>query len=272
MTAGRLGIICGAGALPAIVALQCQDRGSMPFVLGLQGSAEAALFAVPPDAWVGPGQPGRAFALLHAAGVSELIFLGAVKRIAFSGISLDWRAAMFLARVAIRSLGDDTILRAVAAEVEAEGFRIVGVKDVAPACMAPVGALGRVSLPSDCSDLIAKGVEAARSLGRADRGQAVVVGHEGVVAVEDEAGTDALIAQCGSHTGRKILVKCRKPQQDDRFDLPAIGAGTVSASARAGLAGLAVEAGETIIIDHAATRAAADAAGLFVHGIAGEGA
>ena len=46
-----------------------------------------------------------------------------------------------------------------------------------------------------------------------------------------------------------MLVKAPKPEQDRRFDLPSIGPQTVEGVARAGLAGIAVVAGETIIAE-----------------------
>ncbi|MBP0649809.1 LpxI family protein, partial [Mycobacterium tuberculosis] len=100
----------------------------------------------------------------------------------------------------------------------------------------------------------------------------VVVRDSAIVAREAVDGTDAMLARLadGSAAGG-VLVKCLKPQQDLRLDLPAIGPGTVAGARVAGLAGIAVEAGTTLIADRAATLAAADASGLFIHGVAGTG-
>ena len=61
-------------------------------------------------------------------------------------------------------------------------------------------------------------------------------------------------------------------QADRRFDLPSIGPKTVEAAAGAGLAGVAVIAGETVVADPAALADAADRAGLFVIGVGGPAA
>jgi DUF1009 family protein len=67
-----------------------------------------------------------------------------------------------------------------------------------------------------------------------------------------------------------VLVKFGKPQQDERADLPSIGLGTVRGLVSAGLSGVAVEAGRSLVLEREATIAAADEAGLFIFGIAAE--
>jgi DUF1009 family protein len=62
-------------------------------------------------------------------------------------------------------------------------------------------------------------------------------------------------------------VKAPKPGQDRRFDLPAIGPQTVENVARAGMAGLAVTAGSTIIAEAAEVIAIADRAKIFLIGV-----
>ena len=63
---------------------------------------------------------------------------------------------------------------------------------------------------------------------------------------------------------RGLLFKAPKPGQDRRIDLPAIGPATVDAAARAGLAGIAFEAGGTLLLTPESTAAAAREAGLFL--------
>jgi DUF1009 family protein len=62
-------------------------------------------------------------------------------------------------------------------------------------------------------------------------------------------------------------VKAPKPGQDPRFDLPSIGPRTVENAARAGLAGIAVAAGGTIVVEAAEVIVAADRAGIFIAGV-----
>lgn len=264
MSAATLGLIAGAGALPALV-MDARDRaGLLTYVMAIEGAAEPARFPRPPDVWVKLGEAIRSFDLLKAEGIRHLLMVGGVRRPKLTDLKPDLRVAGFLARVAMRAMGDDTLLRAVVAEIESEGFHIMGLKEVAPELMAPLGPIGRLDVPAELKAESDLGFRAARALGAADRGQAVVVADGKVVGEEDESGTDALIARAG--TARAVLVKCRKPKQDERLDLPAIGPETIEACRRAGFAGVLVEAGETIVIDRAKVAAAADAAGLFVVG------
>ena len=90
-----------------------------------------------------------------------------------------------------------------------------------------------------------------------------------VIGIEAVEGTDALLERCRTHRrkGRGgVLVKSCKPQQDQRIDLPAIGLRTVRKAYEAGLEGIAVEAGASIILDQEAVIEAADKLGLFVTG------
>src|SRR6185437_5920618 len=89
----------------------------------------------------------------------------------------------------------------------------------------------------------AAGLEAAHALGAADIGQTVVVRRGVVLAVEAIEGTDACIARGGALARQAVVVKARKPQQDDRFDAPAVGPRTIEVMAAAGCAALAIEAG-----------------------------
>jgi len=137
--------------------------------------------------------------------------------------------------------------------------------------LAPVGVLGAVAPDAVAEADIARGLDVAQALGRLDVGQSVVVQQGMVLGVEAIEGTDALIARCGRlrrEGGGGVLVKIAKPGQDRRADLPTIGARTVSACAEAGLSGIAVAAGSTLLVDRAAIVAAADRAGLFVAGVA----
>jgi DUF1009 family protein len=64
-----------------------------------------------------------------------------------------------------------------------------------------------------------------------------------------------------------VLVKAKKPDQDDKIDLPSIGARTIELAHAAGLRGVAVEAGGSLVLDLAKVTARADALGLFVIGV-----
>jgi UDP-2,3-diacylglucosamine hydrolase len=172
--------------------------------------------------------------------------------------------------------GDDRLLSGLAKLIEDGGVRMVGVRDVAPEIIVPEGVLGGLQ-PSarDYAD-IARGLKLIAALGPFDVGQAAIVANNHVLAVEAAEGTDNLLARIADlrrqgrvtiPSGVGVLVKAPKPGQDRRFDLPAIGPQTVENVARAGLAGVAVAAGSTIIAEPAQVIAAANRAKIFFVGV-----
>jgi hypothetical protein len=153
---------------------------------------------------------------------------------------------------------------------------MVGIKDVAPDLLMPEGCITQATPDQDAAADIARGREVLRALSPFDIGQAVIVIDGHVVGVEDIEGTDGLLARVAhlrgqgrirAKAGRGVLVKAPKSGQDLRFDLPTIGPRTVEGAARAGLAGVAAVAANTIAVEPQAMIEAAAAAGLFVTGL-----
>jgi DUF1009 family protein len=227
--------------------------------------------------WVSVGQLGRAMKLFRSENCRDLVFIGTLVRPALSEIRLDWGTLRVLGRVfaAFRG-GDDHLLSGIGRIFEQDGFRMVGVRDVAPDLLMPQGCITRVAPDPAAAADIARGREVLRALGPFDIGQAVIVIDGHVVAVEDIEGTDGLLARVArlraegrikAKQTRGVLVKAPKSTQDLRFDLPTVGPKTIEGAAKAGLAGIAVVAGNTIAVDPQAMIAIADAAGLFVTGL-----
>jgi UDP-2,3-diacylglucosamine hydrolase len=266
----RLGIVAGDGELPRRLIGACRQAGREVFVLALEGAAEPATVADVPHAWCRIGAAGRGLALLRENAVAELVLAGGVRRPSLAALRPDWRAAGFFARVGYRALGDDSLLSAVVAELEREGFRVIGPDQILASDLAPEGPFGRLLPDAQADADIARGKHVARALGALDVGQAVVVQQGLVLGVEAIEGTDELIRRCArlrSEGPGGVLVKVQKPGQEQRVDLPTIGPPTIALAADAGLRGVAVEAGATLVIDRDQVVAAADRAGLFVVGI-----
>lgn len=271
--AASLGILAGGGALPRLVATAARAEGRAVFVLAFEGEADPELVRDLPHAWVRLGAAGEAIRLLRAAGVSEVVLAGRIRRPSLADLRPDWRAARLFARIGFRALGDDGLLRAVIGVLEEEGFRVVGADSLVDGLLAPAGVLGRHRPDEAAERDIARGRAVAAGLGLLDVGQAVAVQDGIVLAVEAVEGTDAMLARAGClrRAGPGgVLVKQRKPGQERRVDLPTVGVETVRNAAGAGLRGIAVEAGGTLVMDLAATVEAADAAGLFLLGFAAE--
>ena len=172
--------------------------------------------------------------------------------------------------------GDDHLLSSVGRILEKDGFRMVGIKDVAPDLLMPHGCLTRAAPSPEANADIARGREVLRALSPFDIGQATIVVDGHVLGVEDIEGTDGLLARVArlraegrirAKAGRGVLVKAPKSGQDLRFDLPTLGARTIEGAAGAQLAGIAVVAGNTLVAEPQAMVEAADKAGLFVLGL-----
>jgi DUF1009 family protein len=272
-----VGVIAGGGAMPFAVADSLQKRGIAPVLFALRGACDSTGVARFRHHWISVGQLGRATRLFHSEGCRDLIFIGTLQRPALSEIRLDWTTIRVLGRVitAFRG-GDDHLLSGIGRLFERDGFRMIGVRDAAPDLLMPEGSVARAVPDSAAEADMARGREVLRALGPFDIGQAVVVIDGHVVAVEDIEGTDGLLERVArlreagrirAKAGRGVLVKAPKSGQDLRYDLPTVGSRTVQGVARAGLAGMAVIAGNTIAADAQAMIEAADQAGLFIQGL-----
>jgi hypothetical protein len=271
-----LGIIAGGGELPRAVAQNARESGRSIFVVGLRGAAAEAEIAEFPHEWVSLGEAGRLLRLLRIHDCEDVLFTGRVARPKLNELKADAKGILLLPRViaAARS-GDDALLRALMDILADAGFRPIGVAEAAPGLLAPEGVLGRSRPDAEQEKDIAVGVQVVRRLGALDIGQSAVVCAGLVLAVEAAEGTDAMLDRIpalpenirGTRTHpHGVLVKALKPTQDGKTDLPVIGVQTVEKIRRAHLAGIAVEAGRSLIVDRRALVAAADAARLFVLG------
>lgn len=268
----KLGIIAGGGTMPARLAAAAGEQGREVFILALKGHTDES--TLPPDlprAWIAIGEGGKGFDILRKAGVRDIVMVGPVRRPKLREIRPDLRTIKFVARASLRALGDDGWLKALVGELENEGFRVIGVDALLKDLAAPAGLWGAHRPDAQGEADIRVGIAAARDLGARDLGQAAVAQHGQVLAVEDAEGTSALIRRAGMAKwpgAGPVLAKTAKPQQDMRVDMPTIGVDTVTAAAAAGFAGIAVQAGSTLVVDREQCIAAADAAGLFLIGIA----
>ena len=272
-----VGVIAGGGAMPFAVAESLLARGIAPVLFALKGACDPVRVERFHHHWISVGQIGRATKLFREEGCRDLIFIGTLQRPALSEIRLDWGTIRVIGRImASFRGGDDHLLSGIGRILEQDGFRMVGIRDVAPDILMPEGCIARARPDPAATADIERGREVLRALGPFDIGQAVVVIDGHVVAVEDIEGTDGLLARVAqlrgegrirARTARGVLVKAPKTSQDLRFDLPAVGPKTIEGVAMAGLAGIAIIAGNTIAADSQAMIEAADKAGLFIQGL-----
>lgn len=272
----ELGVLAGGGDLPARIIRSCKEAGRNCFIIAFEGQTDPSLFNAGeagegiPHAWVRLGAAGTTLQRLHEAGVEELVMAGAIKRPGLKDLRPDLWATRFFAASGAASLGDDGLLKALIRALEREGFTVIGVDSLLPDIIAPTGVYGSVSPNAQSLKDIAAAQSGAVSIGIEDKGQGAIACQGEILVQEGETGTDAMIAQVADlRNDRKggVLVKVCKPGQETRADLPTIGVNTVIAAAAAGLNGIAVQAGKSLVINMAAVVEAADREGLFVIGI-----
>ncbi len=267
----KLGIIAGGGTAPRSLIDICRKQGREFFVFCLEGQADRDLGAGVPHAWLPLGAGAKLKAIAAEQKVAEVIMIGKVRRPSLKEIRPDWLALKVITKIGITSLGDDGLLRAIGKVIEEEGgVRVIGAQDVFADLLTPEGEL-TTATPDDMAQKdIQRGIEIAQALGRLDIGQAVVVQQGMVLGVEAIEGTDVLIERTASLRREGpggVLVKLAKPQQDNRFDLPTAGPDTVERMKQAGLRGLAIQAGRSLLVERQKTVAMADEAGIFIIGL-----
>lgn len=275
----KLGVIAGGGELPVVLAEHLAATQRPYFIARVAAMADPALEAHPGAAH-GLGAIGARMDALREAGCDAVVLIGQVPRPDMKTLDLDAGAqAMLPALLVAMQDGDDAVLRALLAEHEKAGFRVIGVEEAMSDLLAQAGAWGALRPKAAQFRDIKKAAKVAAAVGAFDIGQAVVVCDGLVLTVEAQEGTDAMLRRVaelpaavrgGADARRGVLVKRPKPIQERRIDLPTIGVRTVDGAASAGLAGIAVEANAALAVRRADIIAAADSAGLFVYGFTAE--
>jgi hypothetical protein len=268
MTKNRIGIIAGGGQFPKLFAEAARKAGREVVIAAHQGESWPELEGVADRfCWVKLGQLGRIISFFREHGVTETVFLGDItKTRIFKDVWPDLKGLTLWNKIDIRQ--DDAILRAVAEALEKEGIHVLESTLYLKDLLFPKGVLTRKKPTAEQMEDIRFGWQTTRAIGALDIGQCVVVRDRSVLAVEAIEGTDAAIARGGALGKEKaVVVKVKKPRQDFRFDLPAIGGKTIETMATVKAAVLAVETGQALLFDREAVIEAANRAGIVVIGV-----
>mgnify|MGYP001948942972 FL=1 len=273
----RVAIIAGSGMLPHSVAEALCAMGHRPLVVAIEGEAQFERAPERYDLWsIKLEHVGTLLLKLKRQGVTHLVMAGGVKRRPpIRSLRMTPGVLLFLPKLLwAYARGDDDLLSTLIRYVESHGIHVVGAHEVAPELLAPNQVLTKAKPTAADEKDISAALEAARAIGRLDIGQAAIAIGGRAIALEGIEGTDGLLARTielrshGRLAGktRGVLVKCAKPGQETRADLPAIGPQTVRDAHAAGLAGIAVEAGRSFILETGETIRLADELGLFIIG------
>jgi DUF1009 family protein len=264
----KIGIIAGGGQFPLLFAGAAKKEGRKVVIVAHKGESRPDLEEIADRfCWIKLGQLGKIIKFFKNEGVTSTVFLGTItKTRIFYDILPDLKGLSLWNKIDIRQ--DDAILRAIAGELEKEGIKVLESTLYLKEFLFPKGILTRKSPSASNIDDIRFGWQIARGIGRMDIGQCVVVRDRTVLAIEAIEGTDAAIKRGGALGREKaVVVKVKKPGQDFRFDLPAIGTDTIDSMTSVKAEVLAVETGQALLFDGKEVIRLADKAGIIVIGI-----
>jgi len=261
----KIGLIAGNGRFPIIFASEAQKSGVKVIAVAHVGETDPEIEKVASEVtWIRVGQLGRLIQAFKSAGVTDAVMAGGIKKIRIFDARPDLRSLMILARLKERK--DDVILRAFAEELEREQITIRDSTLYLSSLLADEGEMTRSLTRSERED-IRWGWRLAKEIGRLDIGQCIVVKEGVVLAVEAVDGTDAAIRRGGAlSSGGAVVIKVLKPQQDIRFDLPAVGPATIDVMREVNASVLAVEAKKTLLLDRSLLLQKAKESGIAVVG------
>lgn len=245
----RIGVIAGGGQFPVLICRAARSQGIETVVLALEGVADQQL-AHEADLVIRfrMGQAGKLIAGFRDNGVTRAIMAGTVPKTSIFSWRPDRKLLSLLPRMG--KLHDDALLRLLAEVMAEEGVEIVDSTLLLPQLRTPAGKLTKRRVSRETWEDGRYGFRLAKDLGRFDIGQCLVIRSKAVLAVEAAEGTDETIRRGGRlGGGQAMVVKVSKPGQDLRFDLPALGLGTIRTMIEADCRALIVEAGQTICFD-----------------------
>src|ERR1700747_764755 len=272
----KLGIIAGNGRFPFLVLDAARAQGYEVVVAAIKEETfpEIESHGASSVHWLSLGELSKLIETFQREGVHRAVMAGQVKhKQIFSSIRPDWRLAKLLLSLTTRNT--DSLLGAVAKVLGDEGITLEKSTWLLEPLLVKPGVATRRQPTEQEQKNIEYGRAVARQLAQHDIGQTVVIAESACVSVEAMEGTDATIERAGQimrslHEDASTLsraltvVKIAKPNQDMRFDVPAIGVKTVEVMQGAGATCLAVEAGKCLLLDGAAIAGAADAANIAI--------
>lgn len=270
----NIAIIGGSGLLPSILIDHLKEKyNRRVFVVGVKNNIDTQILHDVDHIIVSLGEIQKVIDYLKSNSVKNIIFAGGIKKPSLLSMKLDKKGMKFLGKIGLKVLsgGDDHLLKIVIRLFEDEGFSVKSIQDIAPLLLSPKGVMGKhVPSASDYKD-ITVGDNVLMKMGDLDVGQSVIVENSTVLGIEAAEGTDALIDRCSLLKKEKdkigVLVKRKKISQDIRVDLPTIGIKTIESVYESGFKGIAVGAGESLIINKESVINFANKHKLFLIGI-----
>ncbi len=260
-----LGIFAGRGSLPMMLIEDCQKKNRPFVVFLLQGEKYEEDYSEFNPYILPYGEVEKFLRILREKNVKNLVFIGGVTKPNFSSLKVDKTGALLLAKIlANKILGDDAVLRAVIKFFEKQGLKILRIDQLLDCMVSQKITLTKVAPSLAQLEDIALGVRAIKHFSDFDIGQSLVVAQKQIIAIEALEGTDEMILRCKDLRQNSVLIKMKKAKQSMKADLPTIGVTTIKNCAAVGIAGIAVQANSTLILQKDEAIKTADELGLFL--------
>jgi len=267
----KIGLIAGYGSFPLEMAEEFNRLGYEVHAVAVreETSPEIELLTAS-TRWLHVGQVGGMIKAFNHAGVSEVVMAGKVRKLLlFRNFRPDFVALKGLLKLPDRK--DDSIMMGVTNILADAGITVLSQVAHAGDMIASQGQLFGPKIGKKMLADMKFGFMQAKGVAGMDIGQTVVVQDQAVLAVEAIEGTDESIKRGGElASGKAVVVKVAKPNQDLRFDVPAIGPDTLDVMHQAGCKGIAIEAGATLLLERQKIAPLADEYGISVYGISAE--
>ena len=263
----KVGLLAGVGHLPVGCAKAASRMGYEVYAVALLPEVDPELkTCVAGYKAISIARLGEIVAYLKEQQVQKVTMIGKVtKEILFSGQHEQPDAQMMQLIMSLPDRKDDTLMLMFVRELAKEGLQAFDQTMLIRMLMPQRGTVTQrepTELERKDMDF---GIKMAREIGRLDVGQTAVVKHMAVMALEAIEGTDACIERGGrlAHGGA-VVAKAAKPNQDLRFDVPAVGLKTIESMAAVGATALVIEAGKTLLVDKEKVVALAEAKGITI--------
>ena len=249
-------LIAGDGELPIHVAKMAARDGYDVICISLCSKNRSELHEYCKKVYsFGPGEVLKILETLKNENVKQLTFIGKVsKEFLLRNPKLDKKAREMLTEILAsdKRLNDDSVMMLLVDELEKNGIQVLNQTIFIKELLVKKQVFTQLEPNEKQLEDINYGFQLAKAIGGLDIGQTVVVQNKMVLAVEAIEGTDKAIkrgAKLANKVHAAVVVKVSKPKQDNRFDIPTVGLKTIKTMKKYGANVLAIEAGETLIVE-----------------------
>lgn len=264
-----IGIIAGNGRFPVLAAKEARESGYRILTAAIEKEADPALEKMSDGfIWVKIGELAKLVKFFRSNGVHEAIMAGKVEKVRLfqENVRPDFEMVKVLMKT--RDFKDDSLLAGIADYLHGQGIDLMDSTFLMKHALPGPGILGKKKPSKEVAEDLEFGFRMAKVIAGADIGQTVIVKKKAVLAVEAIEGTDHAIRRGGALGDNRVtVVKVAKPNQDMRFDVPAVGLKTFVALLDVKAEAFGFEAGKTIFLDRDDFVKRADEAGIAVVGL-----